>query len=111
MRYEVGQLMQFVGESMGRKCSFPVRISGHHPSIDGVYTVSALFADNCLFEPGWVNARDLRMICEDPACGATLTEDLQCPKCGVSHTHPGCPECGRHGHHKDGCSLIGEYVG
>jgi hypothetical protein len=51
------------------------------------------------------------MTCEDPACGAPLTADLQCSKCGVSHTHPGCPECGRTGFHKDDCSLIGEYVG
>lgn len=49
--------------------------------------------------------------CEDPKCAAPLTSDLQCPQCGVSHTHPGCPECGRTGHHQDGCSLIGEYVG
>ena len=49
--------------------------------------------------------------CEDPKCAAPLTPDLQCSKCGVSHTHPGCPECGRHGHHKEGCKLIGEYVG
>jgi hypothetical protein len=49
--------------------------------------------------------------CENPECAATLNADLTCPKCGVSHSHPGCPECGRHGLHKDGCSLVGEYVG
>jgi len=49
--------------------------------------------------------------CEDPKCGGEIGEDGCCDRCGVSHTHPGCPECGRHGYHKDDCSLIGQYVG
>jgi hypothetical protein len=32
-----------------------------------------------------------------------LTEDFQCPKCGVSHTAAACATCGRFGLHKDDC--------
>jgi poly-beta-hydroxyalkanoate depolymerase len=60
--HEIGKLMRFVGQSCGRKCNFVVRISGHHPSLPDVYTVSALFADNVWYEPDWVNARDLEPV-------------------------------------------------
>lgn len=58
--------------------------------------------------------------CENPDCfqlnegrpePALLKVDGTCPKCGISHTHPGCPECGNKGLHKDGCSLTGEFIG
>jgi hypothetical protein len=39
--------------------------------------------------------------CED--CGVALTPDLQCPKCGVSHTAAPCATCGRVGLHTDTC--------
>jgi hypothetical protein len=40
--------------------------------------------------------------CED--CQVDLTPDLQCPKCGASHTAAPCATCGRVGLHKDDCT-------
>lgn len=33
-----------------------------------------------------------------------LTEDFQCPKCGVNHAGDACQTCGRFGFHKDDCT-------
>lgn len=59
---ETREVVQFVGDSMGRKCNFPVRVKSVHPSLPDVFTVDCLFAENCWYEPGWVNARDLAVI-------------------------------------------------
>lgn len=101
-KYGAGDAFRRPAGSLAPKYAVLVgkRITGQGPTLDDAIADAARQLGEA---PG--------LVCEDPNCGGAIAADDTCSKCGIGYMGPGCPECGRLGFHKDGCKLIGEYVG